>query len=496
MHNPEAVSVIAEQIIQAADVSHTMQHFSTFAKWNTHLYHEVLAAYNCGRMYQDKREEGGGTAAASAKNTPLPGLSHPKENWYESQIGFFDHYVIPLAERLDACGVFFGEQTFAQLAARNKEQWIEVGRECTALMVAEAERMELPPPIPPIYDHSEKMETMAESGWKLNKIVVDSSVSTTEDTDVMSSQTSVETSSRVSYTEGVSHSSRSWRSRSTTKWRRSSTSSFSCDVDSSINAFVPHICVKQLIDSFQSNISSQPPNLRKYALRSALTEYQSAGFIQRQRGVLLFVDISGFTELSQRFNIEDFKNFINTYFSKIIELVECFGGEVVKFAGDALFAVWSTPRVVVPHDCDAGVGHSDDVQFGDSSHALNIEKCVSCATAIIIECNNYKVSKKYNTTREEASSDKPNTKVDDHHFDERMATLTVYCGISEGIMAGVNVVANNRAEFFLVGKPLKGKEIELDLEHPIRHPYTVSYISFIICEQMRRELNTWQDLGN
>jgi hypothetical protein len=38
-----------------------------------------------------------------------------------------------------------------------------------------------------------------------------------------------------------------------------------------------------------------------------------------------------------------------------------------------------------------------------------------------------------------------------------MALLTVYCGVSEGIMAGVNVVANNRAEFFLVGKPLKGK---------------------------------------
>lgn len=47
--------------------------------------------------------------------------------------------------------------------------------------------------------------------------------------------------------------------------------------------------------------------------------------------------------------------------------------------------------------------------------------------------------------------------MDSHQYDERMALLTVYCGVSEGVMAGVNVVANNRAEFFLVGQPLKGK---------------------------------------
>lgn len=50
-----------------------------------------------------------------------------------------------------------------------------------------------------------------------------------------------------------------------------------------------------------------------------------------------------------------------------------------------------------------------------------------------------------------------NTTAVSHQYDERTALLTVYCGVSEGVMAGVNVVANNRAEFFLVGKPLKGK---------------------------------------
>ena len=40
--------------------------------------------------------------------------------------------------------------------------------------------------------------------------------------------------------------------------------------------------------------------------------------------------------------LEDFKTFINIYFTKIINLVTSFGGEVVKFAGDALYAIWTT----------------------------------------------------------------------------------------------------------------------------------------------------------
>ena len=30
----------------------------------------------------------------------------PSVNWYKGEIGFFDLYVIPLAKKLDRCGVF------------------------------------------------------------------------------------------------------------------------------------------------------------------------------------------------------------------------------------------------------------------------------------------------------------------------------------------------------------------------------------------------------
>ena len=142
-----AARAICEQIIQVADVSHTMQHFTTFTKWNKHLYHEVLAAYQYGQQTTDN-----GVIENQSQPPPPP---PPHENWYESQIGFFDHYIIPLAQRLDSCNLFklleeddSKHVKFAELAMRNKEEWIKCGKECTRLMVEEAEMIELPPPMP------------------------------------------------------------------------------------------------------------------------------------------------------------------------------------------------------------------------------------------------------------------------------------------------------------------------------------------------------------
>ncbi|KAL9185086.1 hypothetical protein ACHAXT_002863 [Thalassiosira profunda] len=454
LHTPEAARAIAEQIMQAADVSHTMQHFSTFAKWNSHLYHEVLAAYQCGRTPQHQE------SAAE--------IRHPKENWYESQIGFFDHYVIPLAERLDACGAFSDEAKFATLAVQNKEQWIEEGMECTRLMVAEAEGMELPRPMPVISLACTTMKSSNKHGSESDSISVLGEIDTSIRTpggDDMSIPGSVETSSRVSW---QSHMSKDALARHANR-RKSSLSEY--DVDSSVNALVPHVLVQQLVDSLKADVerppAATPPrgssnplrnSLRSSTLRESIASYQSTGSIRRHHGALLFVDISGFTHLSQIFSVEDFKTFINRYFTKIIELVTGFGGEVVKFAGDALYALWAT-----------GEGHA--AVNGDSPHARNVEKCTACAIAVNATCNNYKVSKSYNRRASDRLSEYDIAADSSHgrgqgevlyrlqdknaEYEERDAVLNVYCGVSEGIMAGIDVVANNRAEFFLIGKPLK-----------------------------------------
>ena len=56
----------------------------------------------------------------------------------------------------------------------------------------------------------------------------------------------------------------------------------------------------------------------------------------------MFVDISGFTVLSQKLKVDDLKNHINAYFHIIVDIIDKYDGEIIKFAGDALFIVWQT----------------------------------------------------------------------------------------------------------------------------------------------------------
>jgi class 3 adenylate cyclase/tetratricopeptide (TPR) repeat protein len=74
-------------------------------------------------------------------------------------------------------------------------------------------------------------------------------------------------------------------------------------------------------------------------------EYQSL-----EAGVLL-TDISGFTRLTEELvrsgprGVEKLSTALNAYFGRWIEIITEYGGDVVKFAGDALLAIWpSDPR--------------------------------------------------------------------------------------------------------------------------------------------------------
>jgi 3'5'-cyclic nucleotide phosphodiesterase len=103
-------TIVLEHLIQASDVSHTMQHWHVYRQWNGRLFHELYRAYQCGRF---------------AKN--------PIEFWYEGELGFFDYYIIPLAHKLKECGVF-GVSSFEYLdyALENRRRWEEHGREILA----------------------------------------------------------------------------------------------------------------------------------------------------------------------------------------------------------------------------------------------------------------------------------------------------------------------------------------------------------------------------
>jgi class 3 adenylate cyclase/tetratricopeptide (TPR) repeat protein len=63
---------------------------------------------------------------------------------------------------------------------------------------------------------------------------------------------------------------------------------------------------------------------------------------------LLFADISGFTPLTERLaqrgpaGAEELSELLNTHFGQLIALIAVHGGDVVRFVGDALIALWTT----------------------------------------------------------------------------------------------------------------------------------------------------------
>lgn len=100
-------TIVLEHLIQASDVCHMMQHFEVYRDWNEHFFFELYAAYEAGRANED-----------------------PTDGWYNGEIGFYDFYVIPLAKKLDKCGVFgVSSHEYYDYATSNRNEWVSRGHE-------------------------------------------------------------------------------------------------------------------------------------------------------------------------------------------------------------------------------------------------------------------------------------------------------------------------------------------------------------------------------
>jgi hypothetical protein len=103
-------TIVIEHLIQASDVSHTMQHWHVFLKWNERLFHEMYKAFLDGRAEKD-----------------------PSEGWYQGELGFFEFYIIPLAKKLKDCGVFgVSSDEYLNYATANRREWEIKGRQVVA----------------------------------------------------------------------------------------------------------------------------------------------------------------------------------------------------------------------------------------------------------------------------------------------------------------------------------------------------------------------------
>lgn len=103
----------------------------------------------------------------------------------------------------------------------------------------------------------------------------------------------------------------------------------------------------------------------------------------------------------------------------IVEEIECHGGSVLKFAGDALIAEW--------RHASSEERHPEDI-----SAASAVYLAAQCASSVVKKCSDYPVS-----------------------VDGRViSALNVHCGVGYGNVVGTHVGDKNRKEYLILGKTI------------------------------------------
>ncbi|MGZ9165597.1 MAG: adenylate/guanylate cyclase domain-containing protein, partial [Anaerolineales bacterium] len=144
---------------------------------------------------------------------------------------------------------------------------------------------------------------------------------------------------------------------------------------------------------------------------------------------VLFADISGFTLLTERLaekgpaGVETLARILNEYFGLLIDIIHNYGGDVVKFAGDAVIAVWPVVSNSIPEE---GSGTVDPISRAD--YWQWTMRAAECAIRIRERLTNYKAED---------------------------ANLYLKLAVSTGRISTAHVGGVfNRWEFLLTGNPL------------------------------------------
>ena len=107
-------TVMLEVVVQASDISHTMQHWNVFRRWNEQLFREQYHVYLQSLSSCQKRHH------HDSAELPNPALA-----WHKWKLNFFDKHVLVLARNLKASGVVdaaTGEE-YWNYALANRQEW-------------------------------------------------------------------------------------------------------------------------------------------------------------------------------------------------------------------------------------------------------------------------------------------------------------------------------------------------------------------------------------
>lgn len=111
----------------------------------------------------------------------------------------------------------------------------------------------------------------------------------------------------------------------------------------------------QVIERQRQQLQDSRDAIRRYVPPSVADliiggHSQSIDTPVRRRVTILFADMVGFTEVSDRIEPEDLTALLVDYLSGMAEMVEKFGGTLNEFTGDGLMAVFGAPNEMAPEE--------------------------------------------------------------------------------------------------------------------------------------------------
>ncbi|CAB9512395.1 natriuretic peptide receptor 2 [Seminavis robusta] len=101
-------TVVIEALVQASDISNTLQHWDVYLDWQERLFREKNLAFDAGVCTG----------------------SNPVETWYEDELAFLGKHAVPLAKRLAEAKVFGASSSEClNHALNNQKRWSNQGKQ-------------------------------------------------------------------------------------------------------------------------------------------------------------------------------------------------------------------------------------------------------------------------------------------------------------------------------------------------------------------------------